>query len=102
MRKGLLVVAAAAVLVFAGVGGAVANSIFRAKVGDSVFLKGSSVVCVVGTDPRTGNEISCYKRRGKKTVVGTYSVFMSDKYAVILKVTNTHGNGKTVVAKRQP
>jgi hypothetical protein len=102
MRKVLLTGVVLAALVFAAVAGAVAESVFKLGNGDSAFLKGSHVVCAAGTAPSTGNELSCWKKNGKGTVVGTYSVLISDKYAVILKVTNTHGNGTTVLAKKQP
>jgi hypothetical protein len=102
MKKALLVVAAVAALVFAAVAGAVAQSVFKMGVGDSAFVKGSNVACGVSHNSTIGNAMTCFKRRGKNTLVGSYAVQLGDKYAALMKVTSTHGNTKPLYIKKQP
>jgi hypothetical protein len=102
MRKVLLVVAAVAALVFAAVAGAVAQSGFRLGVGDSASVKGSKVVCGVSRNSTIGNAITCFKRRGTNTLVGSYAVQLGDNYAALLRVTSRGGNTKPLQIKKQP
>ena len=102
MRKALLVIAAAGALVFAAVAGAVAQSAFKLGVGDSAFVKGSKVVCGVSHNSTIGNAITCFKRRGVHTLVGSYSVQLGDNYAAVMRVTSGNGNTKPLVIKKQP
>ena len=102
MRKALLAATAAAALVFAAVAGAVAQSAFKLGVGDSAFVKGSKVVCGVSHNSTIGNAITCFKRRGKTTLIGSYAVQLGDNYAALMKVTSGNGNTKPVLIKKQP
>ncbi len=102
MKKALLVIAAVAALVFAAVAGAVAQTVFRMGVGDSAFVKGSNVACGVSHNSTIGNAMTCFKRSGKKTLVGSYAVQLGDNYAALMKVTSTTGNTKPVLIKKQP
>jgi hypothetical protein len=102
MRKALVLIAAVAALVFAAVAGAVAQSVFRLGVGDSAFVKGSNVACGVSHNSTIGNAVTCFERRGKNTVVGSYSVQLGDNYAALMKVTSKHGNTKPLYIKKQP
>jgi hypothetical protein len=102
MKKALLVLAAAAVLVFAAVAGAVAQSAFKMGVGDSAFVKGSKVACGVSHNSTIGNAMTCFKRRGKNTLVGSYAVQLGDNYAALMKVTSKNGNTKPLYIKKQP
>jgi hypothetical protein len=102
MKKAVLVIGVVAALVFAAVGGAVAQKVFRLGVGDSAFVKGSKVACGVSHNSTIGNAMTCFKRNGKKTLVGAYAVQLGDNYAALLKVTSTSGNTKPVLIKKQP
>ena len=102
MRKALLVIAAVAALVFAAVAGAVAQSVFKMGVGDSALVKGSKVFCGVSHNSTIGNAMTCFKRRGQSTQVGSYAVQLGDKYAALLRVTSKTGNTKPLTIKKQP
>jgi hypothetical protein len=102
MRKALLVIAAVAALVLAAAAGAVAEKVFKMGVGDSAFVKGSSVACGVSHNSTIGNAMTCFKRRGKNTQVGSYAVQLGDNYAALMRVTSTHGNTKPLSIKKQP
>jgi hypothetical protein len=102
MKKVLFVALAVAALVFAAAGGAVAEKVFRMGVGDSAFVKGSSVACGVSHNSTIGNAMTCFKRRGANTLVGSYAVQLGDNYAALMKVTSTHGNTKPLYIKKQP
>ena len=102
MRKALLVVAAVAALVFTAVAGAVAQSVFKLGVGDSAPVKGSNVICGVSHNSTIGNAITCFKRRGSHSLVGSYSVQLGDNYAALMKVTSGSGNTKPLLIKKQP
>jgi hypothetical protein len=102
VRKALLVIAAVAALVFAAVGGAVAQKVFKLGVGDSAFVKGSHVACGVSHNSTIGNAMTCFKRQGTNTLVGSYAVQLGDHYAALLRVTSKHGNTKPVQIKPQP
>jgi hypothetical protein len=102
MRKALFVVAAIAALVFAAVAGAVAVSVFKLGVGDSAFVKGSNVVCGVSHNSTIGNAVTCFKRRGRNTLIGSYAVQLGDNYAALMRVTSLHGNTKPLYIKKQP
>jgi hypothetical protein len=102
MKKMLVLIAAVAALVFAAVAGAVAQKVFKLGVGDSAFVKGSKVACGVSHNSTIGNAMTCFKRRGTKTLVGSYAVQLGDNYAALLRVTSMHGNTKPVAIKKQP
>ena len=46
--------------------------------------------------------MTCFKRRGKNTQVGSYAVQLGDNYAALMRVTSTHGNTKPLYIKNQP
>ena len=102
MRKALLVIAAVAALVFAAAGGAVAQKVFKLAVGDTAIVKHAKVVCGVSQNSTIGNAITCFKRRGKNTLVGSYAVQLGDNYAALMRVLSTNGNTKPVTVKKQP
>ena len=102
MKKALLVVAAVAALVFAAVAGAVAQKVFKLGVGDSAFVKGSHVACGVSHNSTIGNAVTCFKRSGTNTLIGSYAVQLGDKYAALMRVTSKHGNTKPLSIKKQP
>jgi hypothetical protein len=102
MKKMLVLIAAVAALVFAAVAGAVAQKVFKLGVGDSAFVKGSKVACGVSHNSTIGNAMTCFKRRGTKTQVGSYAVQLGDNYAALLRVTSMNGNTKPVAIKKQP
>jgi hypothetical protein len=102
MKKTLVVIAGVAALVFAAVAGAVAQKVFKLGVGDSAFVKGSNVACGVSHNSTIGNAMTCFKRRGAKTMVGSYAVQLGDNYAALLRVTSTNGNTKPLKIKKQP
>jgi len=102
MRKAPLVIAAVAALAFAAVAGAVAQSVFKMGVGDSAFVKGSNVYCGVSHNSTIGNAMTCFKRKGKTTLVGSYAVQLGDRYAALMRVTSKQGNTKPLTIKKQP
>ena len=102
MRKALLLTAIVAALVFAAVAGAVAQSVFKMGVGDSAFVKGSNVFCGVSHNSTIGNAMTCFKRRGKSTLVGSYAVQLGDKYAAPMRVMSKSGGTKPLSVKKQP
>ena len=57
-------------------------------VGDSAFVKGSNVACGVSHNSTIGNAMTCFKRRGENTQVGSYAVQLGDNYAALMRVTS--------------
>jgi hypothetical protein len=102
VKKALLVIAVVAALVFAAVAGAVAEKVFKMGVGDSALVKGSNVACGVSHNSTIGNAMTCFKRSGRNTLVGSYAVQLGDKYAALMRVTSKHGTTKPLTIKKQP
>jgi hypothetical protein len=102
VKKALLVLSAVAALVFAAVAGAVAESQFKLGIGDSALVKGSHIACGVSNNSTVGTAITCFKRSGSNTIVGSYAVQLGDKYASLMRVTNTSGLTKPLTIKKQP
>ena len=102
MKRSLIVIAAVAALVFAGFAGAMAEKVFRMGVGDTAFVKGATVACGVSHNSTIGNAMTCFKRQGKYTKIGSYAVQLGDKYAALMKVTSKTGNTKPLLIKKQP
>ena len=102
MKKAILIMAAAGALLFAGLAGATAQGLFKMAVGDHAVIKGTHIACGISRNSTTATAITCFKRRGTKTVVGSYAVQVGDKYAALLRVTSTNGDTKPIAIKTQP
>jgi len=78
--KTLVVVAlVVAVLGVTATASAVTARFFTLRLGDSVAVSGTTVICRVQTGPTTGKDIICGTRRAK------YTVLISDKVVAVLK-----------------